>query len=364
MFGVGEWGPVLPFQFAQRWRSLKKRPSRDTGTPRPDESWKRGKGKRKQVVGPSIHPAPLNSHPPYCICQAAYFHSLPSPALCLLAFCYCSCFQTAMALDRLINLQICPHSVFCLPSPKHIHSYTSTAHIPTYNFKRTGRIFPWNYSLRCYWLPPLLWNSITAIRDFKWTTSTGSLLRVMTSTMAQFYGLLLLGIRVSCTGPTLDRTLIPRRGRLYPTQWRASNTPRWHLILNKIHDFLIAHLFFLCDPHNFPCFVHKILNIVRTKLGTSLQGILHSCHSKDAPMWRFWIPSTSSNAWSQRKPMNLNFNHGRSDQHLLGILIVSNFCHVSNFLWLKKNLWKKINNKLNYQQTTLVQKASWPWKAF
>jgi hypothetical protein len=210
VFGVGEWGPVLPFQFAQRWRSLEKRPSRDTGTPRPDESWKRGKGKRKQVVGPSIHPAPINSHPPYCICQAANFHSLPSPALCLLAFCYCSCFQTAMALDRLINLQICPHSVFCLPSPKHIPSYT---------LREPVEFFQWIYSLRCCWLPPLLWNSIAAIRDFKSTTSTGSLLRVRTSPMAQFYGLLLLGIWVPCTGPTtVHGTLIPRRGRLYPTQ--------------------------------------------------------------------------------------------------------------------------------------------------
>jgi hypothetical protein len=96
---------------------------------------------------------------------------------CLLALCYCSCFQTAMALDRLINLQICPHSVFYLPSPKHI---------PTCTLTEPVEFFQWIYSLRCCWLPPPLWNSIASIRDFKWTTSTGSLLRVRTSPMAQF----------------------------------------------------------------------------------------------------------------------------------------------------------------------------------
>jgi hypothetical protein len=130
----------------------------------------------------------------------------------------------------------------------------------------------------------------------------------------------------------------------------------------QTHDFFLAYIFFF-DPHKLFYFVHKIWILWEQKQGAFLQEILHSYHLQDIiHMWRWWIPCYQLKCTIighfQKRPMNLNLNHGWGSPHLLisplGLWVIY-------VMWITFYGWffffeEKANNKFNYQQTTLVKK--------
>jgi hypothetical protein len=119
----------------------------------------------------------------------------------------------------------------------------------------------------------------------------------------------------------------------------------------------------LHHPHNLFDFVHKIWMLWKQNWGLvnkkfyililSLQEIL-ICEGCE-----FFPIDCNIIGHSQRRLVNLNFNHQRGNSHLLGIFILSLWMWVISIMQIafhgwKRKLWNKVNNKLNYQQTTIV----------
>ncbi len=79
--------------------------------------------------------------------------------------------------------------------------------------------------------------------------------------------------------------------------------------------------FFSFYPQQYPLFWPQYLNIVRTKLWVSFQQISHFFHYKGFSYVKVVNLFCVIIGHSQRRPMNLNFSHGRDSPHLLRILI-------------------------------------------
>jgi hypothetical protein len=136
--------------------------------------------------------------------------------------------------------------------------------------------------------------------------------------------------------------------------------------------FSMACPFF--DSHNLLLFCWKNLNIVKTKLRASLQEILHSHHSKgslDAKIVNSFLQvEMDYNCTFSKKAREFAFSAMEgvtciSWNFTFTLVIVSNLHHVDSLPQLEnKKLVIKNCNKLNYRQTTQVQKTSTLWKAF
>lgn len=130
-----------------------------------------------------------------------------------------------------------------------------------------------------------------------------------------------------------------------------------------------VHLFFI-DLHSLSYCVHKIWRLWKSKRGcssrnsitSSLQGILRYGGCEFFSM--SWNALTMEQY--QRRPMVLNFSHGRGNNPLFETLSLPLWLQSLSIAQIvfhdwKKNLWKKLDKKLNYEQRTLVQKVSQPW---
>jgi hypothetical protein len=140
----------------------------------------------------------------------------------------------------------------------------------------------------------------------------------------------------------LDETMGKLMGLfLMYTQFELKNK---HMICSVF----ISSSFF--DPPQSFLFWSQNVNIVKTKLGAfPIKKIYIFVIRRDLCMWRLWFPSYGLIfEYSQRKPMNLHFIHGKGYLHLLIILLQ---LWVISIMWIAflpiKNLRKKACNKLN-----------------
>jgi hypothetical protein len=132
----------------------------------------------------------------------------------------------------------------------------------------------------------------------------------------------------------------------------------------QTHYFLLAYIFFF-EPHKLFYFVHKIWMLWEQNKGLFSKKFYILIITRDIHMWRWWIPCYQLKCTIighfQRRPMNLNFSHGRGGSpHLLRILISPLWLWVVYVMWITFYGWyfveEKAINKLNYQHTTLVKK--------
>jgi hypothetical protein len=117
----------------------------------------------------------------------------------------------------------------------------------------------------------------------------------------------------------------------------------------------------LHHPHNLFYFVHKIWMLWKQNWGLVHKKFYILITTRDPHMWRLWgFSYRLQYSWTfSKKAHEFEFQPWKRQPTFLGNFILSLWMWVISIMQIAFHGWKrklrnKVNNKLNYQQTTLV----------